>query len=429
MQVGKRLAGRTPFYYGWVILFAAGSSQFARNAAASLTLAVFMYPIAQELGWSRTLIAGAAGAGGLAASGASPIVGWLSDRYGVRLVLSASILILGISTLSLAWATVPIAFYLAYGTGRVIFSSPIQIGASVVVSRWFVRLRGRATGLLGLSHSAGMVLFPLIAGLVIQTRGYQTAWIVLGVIVLAVALGPVTLLIIQRPEDVGLRPDGDEEDGQDCDQGGDASAATEEAWTLKEAMRTPALWMLAFVTGILFLLQAGINIHQAAFFRDQGLGAAIAATSVSLNAVFVGLGSVAWGWLLDKVSARTALAGVAIMMSVTSGLFATADSTLEALAYASLFGFSLGGLLTVPPVAFANFFGRSSLGSIRGVTEPFTSLGQAIGAVLSGVIFDLTGSYNIAFLSYAVLGIMTLVLVLAVRPPRRPNRVESVSNA
>ena len=257
--------------------------------------------------------------GGLAASGASPVVGWLSDRYGVRLVLSASILILGISTLSLAWATNPIAFYLAYGTGRVIFSSPIQIGASVVVSRWFVRLRGRAIGLLTLSHAAGMVVFPLIAGLVIQSSGYKSAWIVLGIIVLAVALGPVTLLVIQRPEDIGLRPDGDKADEHDDDHSGDAKLAADEDWTLREAMRTSALWTLALATGILFLIQSGINIHQAAYFRDQGLGAAIAATSISLNAIFLGLGSVVWGWLLDKVPARTALAGVALMMAVTSG--------------------------------------------------------------------------------------------------------------
>ena len=426
MQVGSRLARRTPFYYGWVILFAAGSSMFARNAAASLTLAVFIYPMAQDLGWSRTLIAGAAGAGGLAATGASPVVGWLSDRYGVRLVLLASILILGLSTISLGWATVPIAFYIAYSAGRVMFASPIQIGASVVVSRWFVRLRGRASGLLGLFHSTGMVLFPLIAGLVIQASGYRSAWVVLGVIVLAVALGPVALLIIQRPEDVGLSPDGDRADDEAHDAN-EAAQRTEEAWTLREAMRTRALWMLALSTGILFLLQSGINIHQAAYFRDQGLGTTIAAISVSMNAIFLGIGSVAWGWLVDKIHVRKVLAGVALLMAVTSGLFATADSVSEALLYASMFGFALGGLIIVPPVAFANYFGRGSLGAIRGVTEPFTSLGQAIGAVLSGAIFDITGSYGVAFPTYAVLGTMTIVLILAARPPRKPAHVESAA--
>ncbi len=155
VSLGPRLAHRTPFFYGWVILFSAGSTQVVRNAASSLTIAVFIFPLSEELGWSRTLIAGAASFGGLAASGVSPAVGWLVDRYGARLVLGVSIFILGLSTISLAWATAPVAFYLAYGVGRVIFSSPVQIGSSVVVSRWFVRMRGRASGILFGSHSVG----------------------------------------------------------------------------------------------------------------------------------------------------------------------------------------------------------------------------------------------------------------------------------
>ena len=143
IDLGPRLAPRTPFFYGWVILASAASTQVVRNAAASLTIAVFMFPLSEELGWSRTLIAGAASFGGLAASGLSPAVGWLVDRYGARLVLFASVLVMGLSTISLAWATVPVAFYVAYGAGRVIFSSPVQIGSSVVVSRWFIRRRGR----------------------------------------------------------------------------------------------------------------------------------------------------------------------------------------------------------------------------------------------------------------------------------------------
>ena len=174
ISLGPRLAHRTPFFYGWVILFSAASTQVVRNAAASLTIAVFIFPLSEEFGWSRALIAGAASFGGLAASFASPVVGWLVDRYGARLVLFSSVLILGVSTISLAWATVPVAFYLAYGVGRVIFSSPVQIGSSVVVSRWFVRMRGRATGILFWSHSVGLVAFPLIASVIIGCLLYTS---------------------------------------------------------------------------------------------------------------------------------------------------------------------------------------------------------------------------------------------------------------
>ncbi len=413
-----QLINRLPFFYGWTILFAAGSSMVVRNATASLTLAVFIFPMSEDLGWSRTLIAGAASLGGLVATVASPLVGWALDRYGARTILTVSVLILGLSTVSLAWATVPIAFYLAYGLGRVIFASPLNIGPSVVVSRWFVRRRGRATGILFLSHSLGMITFPLIAGLVIKYRGWEDAWAVLGVLVWILALGPVSMLVRQSPESVGLLPDGDPP--QQTDEGKEAAAAAEEPnWTLREAARTPTLWLLAMATGSLFLLQSGTNIHQGAYFLDQGLGVGISAASLSLNAVFTGVGSIFWGWLVDRVPVRFTYAGVALMMAVALVLFPMADTTAEALVVASIFGTAVGGILVVPVVAYANYFGRRSLSAIRGVTEPFVSLGQAIGALFSGIIYDVTGSYKDAFLILAILGFATIAMLLATREPRR----------
>jgi MFS family permease len=390
-----------------------------RNATASLTLAVFIFPMSEDLGWSRTLIAGAASLGGLVATVASPVVGWTLDRYGARTILTVSILVLGLSTISLAWATVPIAFYLAYGTGRVLFSSPLNIGPSVVVSRWFVRRRGRATGMLFLSHSLGMITFPLIAGLVIKYRGWEDAWIVLGVLVWVLALGPVSMLIRQSPESVGLLPDGDlpEQPGA----GNDVATAVEEvSWTLREAMRTPTLWLLALATGSLFLLQSGTNIHQGAYFLDQGLGVGVSAATLSVNAVFTGAGSLFWGWLVDRVPVRFTYAGVALMMAVALVLFPSADSAIEALVVAAIFGAAVGGILVVPVVAYANYFGRRSLSAIRGVTEPFVSLGQAIGAIFSGAIYDVTGSYKDAFLILAILGFATIGMLLLTRAPVRP---------
>ena len=412
------LLNRLPFFYGWNILFAAGSSMVVRNAAASLTLAVFIFPMSEDLGWSRTLIAGAASVGGLAATVASPVVGWALDRYGARVILTGSVLVMGLSTVSLAWATVPIAFYLAYGTGRVIFSSPMNIGSSVVVSRWFVRRRGRATGILFLSHSLGMITFPLIAGLVIKYRGWEDAWIVLGVLVWVLALGPVSMLVRQSPESVGLLPDGDLPTEQESGTPAE-SPAEEQNWTLKEAMRTPTLWLLALATGSLYLLQSGTNIHQGAYFLDQGLGVGVSAATLSMNAVFTGVGSLFWGWLVDKAPVRYTYAGVALMMAVALILFPIADTVVEALTVAAIFGMAVGGILVVPVVAYANYFGRQSLSAIRGVTEPLVSLGQAIGAVFSGIVYDVTGSYKDAFLILGILGFATIGMLLATSAPKK----------
>jgi MFS family permease len=406
-----------PFYYGWVILFVAGDAMFVRNAAASLTLAVFIFPIADDLGWSRTLIAGAASLGGLVAAVTSPIVGWAADRYGVRVILTVSVLALGISTFSLAWATVPIVFYLAFGMSRVLFSSSLQIGPSVVISRWFVRRRGRATGVLFLSHSLGMILFPLLAGLVITYWGWQAAWMVLAVIVWVAALGPVALFIRQSPEAMGLAPDILQESVEN--ESGQVTAPIEEPnWTLREARRTPTLWLLAVATGMLFLMQAGTNTHQGAYFIDQGLGVAISALSISFNAAFTGIGSLAWGWLVERVPVRYCYAAVALVMVVSLFLFPSVTTVWQALLAASLFGVSVGGILVVPAVAYANYFGRRSIGVIRGVTEPFVSLGQAVGAIFSGLVFDTSGSYHFAFITLAVVGIATIGLILLTKPPQ-----------
>ncbi len=423
MRPAYFLADRLPFFYGWVVLFSAGTTLVVRNTAASLTIAVFMYPLAEELGWSRTLIAGAASFGGLAASGLSPAVGWLVDRYGARLVLASSVLVLGLSTFSLAYATVPVAFYAAYGVSRVIFSSPIQISSSVVVARWFVRLRGRASGILFMSHSVGLVAFPLIASAVIAASGWREAWMALAALVWMIALGPAALLIVQRPEDMGLRADGDRRERADA--GGDASVAEEPAWTLRAAMRTPALWILASGVGTLYLVQAGVNTHLAAYLRDQGLGVALAGVGLSLNAVFMGAGSLCWGWLVEKFPDRYVLAAVAASVGGSVALFLTVNSVAEALIYSGLFGFAVGGMLSVPPVAYANYYGRRSLGAIRGVTEPFTTLEQAVGAVVAGLVFDFTQSYQLALIAFAILGGLTTVFVLFAKPPGQPPAAES----
>ena len=423
----QRLAQRLPFFYGWVILASASSTQVVRNASASLTLAVFIYPLADdpELGWSRTLIAGAASVGGLAASALSPLVGWLVDRYGARLVLASSVFVMGLSTILLSLATIPIFFYLFYGISRVIFASPIPIGASVVVSRWFVRMRGRTNGILFASHSIGLVAFPLIASAVIASYGWKEAWIVLGALVWIIALIPVTFFIVQQPEDMGLRPDGDPEVDpalavpDDAPAEAAAPVAEEPTWTRKEAMRTPALWILAVGVGTLFLVQAGINTHLAALLRDEGLSVFLSGVGLSLSAAFMGAGSLAWGWIAERFPVRYVLAAVAAAVALPALLFLTADTTLEGLAYSALLGFGVGGILSVPPIAYADYYGRRSLGAIRGVTEPFTSLGQAISTVAAGVVFDLTQSYDIALTAFAALAGLTAVVILFARPPAR----------
>ena len=431
------LARRLPIYYGWVALGAAGSSMFVRNAAGSLTFAVFVPLIADETGWSRALIGGAAAVGGLLATGASPPVGWAIDRFGARPVLALALVILGLSTIALAWLSAHIAiFYAALAVGRIMFSSPLNVGAATVVGRWFVRQRGRATGLLFLSHSGGMAAFPLVATWISAAYGWQTAWIVLGAMVYVIALAPVALLVAERPEDVGLLPDGDPlssappagapspasaASGSRRRPAAAASTVGERQWGARQALGTPALWALALGTGSLFLLQSGTNVYQADLLRSRGIDLSLAQLSIVVNAAGTGLGSVLWGRVVEMMRVSYTYAIVALVMTLGLGLFVIADTVLLGFIAAGVFGVAVAGILVVPPVAYANFFGRQSLGTIRGLTEPFTSLGQAIGAVSSGLVFQFAdGDYTLAFVAYAALGGLTAAALLLARPPRAP---------
>ncbi len=415
-------ANRTPFFYGWAVVVAAGSTVFVRNAAATLTIAVFVFPMSEDLGWSRTLIVGAAAAAGVTSMFVSPLAGWVLQRFGARALMISSVLLLGAVVLSLRWTTSPITFYLLFGIGRLMFSAPLQIGASTTAAQWFVRLRGRSTSLLGVTHSLGMGLFPLFAQLFMNVNGgdWRMAWFWMGISVWVIAL-PVTLLVVvNRPEDVGLAPDGDEQTTRNGHDSPDlAAAGQEEQWTLREAMRTPAMWTLAVAGGLVFFIHTGVNIHQAAFLRDQGISASVAASALTVMAGGTALGSIAWGSLLDRFPVKAVYSATAAWLGGVAMLFLLVGSAGMAFVVAALFGIGLGGLLVVPPVAIANYFGRNSLGAIRGATEPFVSGGQAIGAVGAGLIFDATDSYSATFPVFTLAAALAVVLLLVTRRPRK----------
>ena len=413
----SHIANKTPFFYGWYIVGAAGTSMFVRNAVGSLTLAVFVYPISLELGWSRTLIGGAASLGGILSIAGSPPVGWAVDKFGSRIVLTFGVIVLGISTLSLTWATIPFVFYVSYAIGRVIFTGPIPIAASVVVARWFIKKRGRATGMLSFCHTGGMILFPAVASLVIHLHSWQIAWLVLGILVLTISLIPVALLIIQVPEDVGLLPDGENPDTTEIADSQE-QYLDEPIWSLEQAVKTPALWILALSTGFVYFIQAGTNLHLGAYFIDQGLSQGTSNLAIVYSAIGAAAASLIWGWTSEKLPIRYVFGGVGLLMGISIGLFTLVDTRVEAYIYAFLFGAAVGGIIVVPPVAYADYFGRKSLGAIRGLTEPFLALGQAIGSVLSGVIFDITGTYKGAFILYAFLGLAATFLLLFAKPPK-----------
>ena len=423
LAIATYLSSRLPFYYGWVVVFAAGTTVFARMAPSVSILAIFLSPMTEELGWSRTLIAGAVSVGAIASIFVSPMVGWAVDRYGARLILSVSMVILGVAITSLAWATIPAFFYLGFATGRVVFHVPVQIGSGAVVSRWFIRKRGRAIGLVYLAGAAGNILGIQIASLVISHWSISAAWIALGITVVAVSVLPAALLIVERPEDLGLEPDGLQPNAataleKETTESPTAPNYGEIDWTLREAMGTKALWVLTGVVGALFLIQAGVSVHIGAFFQDRGLSLTLVATAITINGIVNAIGSLVWGATIERIPVRWAMG---LLMVITAGstiALLGVHSVTTAFIVSAVIGIVGSGGNVIPPVAYASYFGRRSIGNIRGVGETGVQIGQTIGPVLSGLAFDINGSYNVAFLIFAVLALIGAGLIVLSKPPK-----------
>ena len=430
MLLASRLRDTFPFYYGWIVVAASSTVVFARMAPAITTLTVLIFPISQQLGWSRTLIAGSVSAGAIASLVLSPVVGWLIDRFGARPVLVVSVLALGVAMISLAWATIPLTFYIAFAAGRVVFHTSAPIGSSTVAARWFIRKRGRAIGVIFLIGAVGGIVYTMVASLVVESYGLKTTWIVIGLMVLAISVAPSLFLVAERPEDIGLLPDGDESEvtpGKNETSIPDPVGVKEtplpeeddDSWLLGEAVRSGTFWLLVFMGFTCYFVHTSIGVHMGAYFRDIGLGATSAALAVSLSWSVSAIGSLVWGWITDRVQVRHAYCWMFLVQAVSTLYLMLAGGTMGVFLASALFGVVSAGSNVVPSVIYANYFGRLSLGKIRGLGEVGVLLGQATGPVIAGILFSRQGGYDTIFLVFVVLALTCSLLVLKAKPPVR----------
>ena len=274
MLLASRLRDTFPIYYGWIVVAASSTVVFARMAPAITTLTVLIFPMSQELGWSRTLIAGSVSAGAIASLVISPGVGWAIDRFGTRPVLVLSVLALGVAMLSLAWAIIPLTFYIAFAAGRVVFHTSAPIGVSTVASRWFIRKRGRAIGVIFLIGAVGGIAFTMVASLVVENYGLKTTWIVIGLMVLLISVAPSLFFVAERPEDIGLLPDGDEPEvtpgngetpipDRSGVKGTSLLEGDHDSWLLNEAVRSGTFWVLVFMGFTCYFVHTSIGVTWA----------------------------------------------------------------------------------------------------------------------------------------------------------------------
>ena len=429
------LAERLPVYYGWVIFALANLPSFgARPVASVAVLSVFVIPMTEEFGWSRGLFSGAVSLGAVFGLVMSPFAGRLIDRYGSGVVLAGCSAVVGVCALLLAVVSQAWSFYAIYVPGRAVFSSPLELGTTTAISNWFIRRRPMALAWFGAVQGVGLGLLPLAAAIFIDTLGWRSAWVTLGVFTLATGVLPPVLLMARRPEDMGLdadpAPTAEQEQTPESNpkstQPATASNWRDTDYTVREALHTPAFWILAFFSMVGFMAQAGVSLHQTAHYVDAGVShgqAALVATAFALGQI---PGGVVWSGVGRKLPVR-------VMLAISAGWCAGGVFGISftqqlgwGIAYGFLFGAGVGGLHTMLRLAWADYYGRMHLGAIRGLTLPAQIGGQAIGPVVSGFMFDASGGYRAPFVIFgSAVGLAALMVLAAVPPTRRAAAAET----
>ena len=421
-------AKRKPIFYGWVIVIVGFLAHIASAFSISSTLSVFLKPLSADLGISRGIFSLIRSGEILIGAAAAPVVGTLMDRHGGRWLMAAGGLVAGAGFICLGQARDFVQFMLV----RWLLISPGDslMGAMVVnvtISRWFVRMRGRALAIAGMGHGLAKVCMPVMAATLMLYVGWRGSWVVFGVFALLLVVAPAALFMRRSPEEMGLLPDGGPVEVKAAAatphkrQYAKRTGADNVEWGRREALRTPVFWLIASTFGVAQIGVTGLNLHVFSYVTDQGHPTLVAASVMSIIAVMQFSTPIVWGMLADRMDngvlnmAKCALQGAGLLLA----LWLPGMAPLYAGFF--IYGIGMGGTAILAETIWADFFGRVSLGKIRGMGSLVTSVFSAGGPPFFGLLFDYTESYYLSFNIFIGMLFTSAMLSLCLRPPtKRP---------
>ncbi len=416
----KRKWNPDGIFYGWWIV-AGGSVVTALGAGLNFYgFSAFFYPLTEELGRSRIALSGVFALARLEGGFLGPIEGFLIDKYGPRKMMFIGIPLMGFGFILLAGVESLLALYLVYIFTITLGSSLGTFApATAAVANWFLRKRSRAIGFVMSGVALGGALLLPVLGWWIETYGWRSAAIASGVLILTAGL-PLAMLMRHRPEDYGLLPDGSEA----ASTAPDASRGTGRPRPVSgpeigglQSLRTTQFWFLGASLSLRAIVTTGFTIHFVAMMVDRGFTLVIASSLLGAVALVSLLGRIGLAWLGDFVDKRYLLAITLGVTSLTMLAMSQVQSQSLLVGILVLYAVAYGGSIVLPVSLQADYFGRKSFATIRGLTNTVQTTGTLIGPVFAGAVFDQTGNYSLAFAGFAVAGFMAMLLVIGIRRP------------
>jgi len=344
------------------------------------TFGVFLKPFTEEFGWSREAVSASFGIAAMTVAVCSPPLGYLLDRVHPKRIILPCLIVFGCAFASLSLLTPRLwQLYATFFVLGVVGNGTAQMAYTRAVSSWFLARRGMALAVMMSGGAVGAMILPPIAAVLIQHVGWRAACALLGAMVLAVGVPVVARFIRERPRELHREP---------------GTHAADKGARFKDAVTSRPFWIVVTVLFFGSLAQNGALTHMAALLTDRGVSAAGASLALGAMGGAGLLGRLVTGWLLDRFFApRVSMCLLGIAATGVLWL-ASASSAFAGVGAATLIGLGMGAEADVTPYLLSQYFGLRSFSTLYGLTWTAYAVAGAIGPVLMGRAYDLTGSYQ-----------------------------------
>lgn len=415
--INKRL------YYGWVMLGVSFLGMFASGAGQSFTISVFVNPLIDALDISRTSISSAYTLGTLTAAFGLSYLGRLIDRFGARIMLASVGLLLGLSSIGFSTVANLAGLYIMFTAVRIFGQGSLMLTSNNLASQWFIRRRGLALSIVSLGFAVSSAVYPPVIQALILNIGWRAVWVWVGLFTWALLIPVALILVRDKPEAVGLEPDGGPARLAAPEVGEATNGAIEApGWTPGEAMRTPQFWIMALSNAVPSMLITGMVFHQISYFGERGLDAQVAANVFTVTAVAMVASGLICGWLFDRLQTRHVMAGALVCMGISMFAMLIATSPLLASLYGVTLGIASGSMMVMSSYIWPQYFGRKHLGGVQGIASTISIIGASLGPLPFGLAFDLLGGYGPALVMLSLLPAVASVAVFFTHPPRHADQ-------
>ena len=381
-------------YPGWQVAAASSGAVFFSFASLLVyTFGVFLKPVTQQFHWSREAASMAFGLAALCEAACSPVLGALLDRLPPRRILVPCFLIFGTAFASLALLTDHLwHLYLVFIVLGIVGNGTAHLAYAGALTSWFQKRRASALAQLLAGGALGAMVLPAIAQWLISAAGWRTGFAVLGSSVLLIGL-PLATCVVRR-------------DDQPTYQNATTSSS------VAEVLRAWPFWIILVVLFAASLSQNGAITHMAALLTDRGISPALAAIAMSVLGAATLAGRLVTGWLLDRFFAPCVAVGLLSVAAVGTYLLSIAHSPLVGYTAAALIGVWMGGEADVTPYLLSRYFGLNSFSTLYGFSWTVYAIAGAVGPIVMGRAFDMTGSYAVLLSRLAGFTLVTASLML-----------------